>query len=656
MLPDLSLGDDELAALGAELGGCDFRSASHRRFLEAAESCDVQAAPGSGKTTALVAKLLVLTRRWRDPLRGVCVVSHTQAARGEVEHRLAAAGAMQMLGYPHYVGTITSFIHRFVAMPYLRGLGWRMSVVDNEVFSVRALHAAREHEVLRNQLWGKKKRQVEGWLRGLTLPESREAKLGARMERVPFAVQDKMPGAHTETFEALERVKASCIAEGVYRYEDMLALARHATVACPAWIAALAARFPVVFVDEAQDTGARQLAALDAIFDGRSHVQKLGDCNQTIYGDDGAPGWQPRADAVDLGESLRFGPAIAAFATRLTGRRPQTISGRAAGGVAPSLIVHADGVYDQVLSAYAELVAEVCVGDELSAWAVGAVHRPGDSESAVSVCDYHRPYRAPGDRERAKCMHAAFRDAVVAAHGGGCLDVAVAGCSRAVVEFLRRQRVPPFDVPARHRDPWRSFERETPAVAGRLRRLIVECVTGQRAASHAGWGETRERLLDALNTLVDPDKLRDVAREFLVEAASDDHAHDSSRTNSLDAPVGHRIIRIRLGSIASVKGETHDATLVLQTTFNRTADVRTALSIASGSKPMPTAKQPQLIRAVTNVFVAATRPRRLLCLALPESDLDAKVCDVVEGWGWRVIRIPGSAPRSDAGPTTPARA
>lgn len=49
-----------LGELGEELGGCDFTGVNQRSFLSSTESCDIQAAPGNGKTTLLVAKLALL--------------------------------------------------------------------------------------------------------------------------------------------------------------------------------------------------------------------------------------------------------------------------------------------------------------------------------------------------------------------------------------------------------------------------------------------------------------------------------------------------------------------------------------------------------------------------------------------------------------------
>ena len=60
------------------------------RILKNMESVDIHACPGSGKTTILVAKLAILSRRWKWSNRGICVLSHTNVAREEIEERLGS--------------------------------------------------------------------------------------------------------------------------------------------------------------------------------------------------------------------------------------------------------------------------------------------------------------------------------------------------------------------------------------------------------------------------------------------------------------------------------------------------------------------------------------------------------------------------------------
>ena len=90
MFEILPLTPELLSELGDELGGCDFTDPSQIDFLAKVAPCDVQAAPGNGKTTLLAAKLALLSRNWTSRRRGVCIISHTNAARTEVEELIAS--------------------------------------------------------------------------------------------------------------------------------------------------------------------------------------------------------------------------------------------------------------------------------------------------------------------------------------------------------------------------------------------------------------------------------------------------------------------------------------------------------------------------------------------------------------------------------------
>jgi len=95
------------------------------------ETGDYEACPGSGKTTLLVAKLAILAARWTPRQQGICVLSHTNAARNEIGDRLSAsASAGALMRYPHFVGTIHSFVNEFLATPWLRSQGYPIRVID----------------------------------------------------------------------------------------------------------------------------------------------------------------------------------------------------------------------------------------------------------------------------------------------------------------------------------------------------------------------------------------------------------------------------------------------------------------------------------------------------------------------------------------------
>ena len=112
------------------LDGADPRLAVIRNL----ESLDVEACPGSGKTTLLVTKLAILAKKWRPSRRGICVLSHTNVARNEIEEKLGScAEGSALLRYPHFVGTIHSFVNEFLAGPWLRSRGNPVRVIDTEI-------------------------------------------------------------------------------------------------------------------------------------------------------------------------------------------------------------------------------------------------------------------------------------------------------------------------------------------------------------------------------------------------------------------------------------------------------------------------------------------------------------------------------------------
>ena len=230
-LPDLTLTDEGIAELGAALGGCEFVAEVHRQFLERSDDCDVQAAPGSGKTTLLVAKLDLLARRWQRPLSGVCVLSHTNAARYEVEHRLHDRdAAAKLLSYPHFIGTITAFIHRFLAMPYLRGLALSFRRVDDAYCNALAFSTIKEPQFLALRNWrtvlqgNKKGHQFDQVIRSLHF--------GRDLEPV-WKSGHGIPGPTSQTGKALIALKTRLRDEGVFRFEDMTAYAWRALDVCP---------------------------------------------------------------------------------------------------------------------------------------------------------------------------------------------------------------------------------------------------------------------------------------------------------------------------------------------------------------------------------------------------------------------------------------
>lgn len=99
---------------------------------------------------------------------------------------------------------------------------------------------------------------------------------------------------------------------------------------------------------------------------------------------------------------------------------------------------------------------------------------------------------------------------------------------------------------------------------------------------------------------------------------------------------GDEQISIRLGSIHSVKGQTHTATLVLDT-FNRTYHFKKLTKCVAQKTLTPNQRAVMQARMKLH-YVATTRATHLLCLASRRDHFKEKeLNDIIESGNWKVI-------------------
>lgn len=141
------------------------------------------------------------------------------------------------------------------------------------------------------------------------------------------------------------------------------------------------------------------------------------------------------------------------------------------------------------------------------------------------------------------------------------------------------------------------------------------------------------------------------AELFLSWSESADGADDASGTrvppdNIYRYPFADPKASMQLGSIHSVKGETHTATMVLETFYrkhNLNSLIPWLTGTASGAQTASSELQKYRLKLH---YVAMTRPTHLLCLAMKRSsfvdsvgNLDARLITKIENRGWRVKEL-----------------
>ncbi|WAL49219.1 UvrD-helicase domain-containing protein [Rhodococcus pyridinivorans] len=594
-------------------------------FLESADSLDMQAAPGSGKTSLISLKLLILATHWTSTTRGICVLSHTNTAKDEIIARIGdtPAGA-RLQRYPHFIGTIQSFTSTFLARPYLRGVHKQLQIVDDDAYANRATRAL-EHDPR---------------FRTLKVSLSRRSNGDDLVARATFAFESgqltirssgKLPfGPGTTSSTQFTELKHHLANQGIFRFADMFALAELHLARRPGLGSAVAQRFPFVLVDEMQDTSDLQQNLLAQVFDHpATTVQRVGDINQRIFTEGAAQASSfPRPGFLELPVSRRFGREIAELASLLTVHRSQRIRGAGPTGTIAVLLYDENSV-TKVVPAFERIAVEVVPPLLLQA-------RPPQVLAARK-----RPGTARAFPQSLACYVPAFAASVLDDGRASLLLTARAaraqwrsGANRAAVDLLwEAVRVVFAAVTNESLPTLRSLDRVAGSPGARMRTLLLEILT-EPIDDEVRWVSLMGRMTNVLSDLSGgTGRVRITLGEpsFYVVPPPGNSAAVCEHTGTASVTM-----HSEFNSIQRAKGETHSATLILEC-LDRTGkkyDVHEVLNLLAVDGDLDSASS--TVRSIAQlVFVGATRPAQLLAFAV-HRDRASSYLDLFESNGWAV--------------------
>ncbi len=608
-----------------KLLGLDPLDAEQWDFLQSETTQDLQAAPGSGKTTLIGLKLALMADAWTSVTCGVCVLSHTNTAKNEIADRVASlAAGRRLLRYPHFIGTIQSFVHTFLALPAVRAKGVEVRSVDDAAFETAAIKILQHPNYSTLRSYVERQRDGTGIVTGATLAYKQgELVVTGATREPPFR-------AETTSGKQLSSLKWTLARRGVFRYQDMYAIAQQYLAEHPDIVPAVSARFPFVLLDEMQDTSATQHGLLDLVFaSSPTVVQRVGDTNQGIYSDADAvsgPASFPLSGAAELPVSRRFGPQIAAVASRLAVRRPQQVHGAGPDGQVAVLLFDEATVTD-VVPTFERMAAVIVPEDVLLGRpprVLGARQGRGGSQAyPQSISCYLPGYTPPG-------RPTAHRVLIDAARAAGTQWRSGVDSHEAATELWNALRASFTPLTGEGLPTLGRLERSAATPGGKVRILLRELLTHGATFDEASWGMITEQLTIQMKLLADR-PLKAVGLEFTPAAEAAAAAGGVPRS-SATVPA----VRAVPGTIQSAKGETHAATLILECLekTGKKFDVTEALRmVAEGSDPQRELKSVQA--AVQLVFVGATRPTHLLVLAA-HRDRGQRYAEVMIDAGWDV--------------------
>lgn len=627
----------ELATLAKDL---NFHDEERRSALLENGSRDFNAVPGSGKTSLLAAKLLLLAKKWPHARRGICVLSHTNVARDEIAQRLAeTAEGAQLLSYPHFIGTIHGFVNQFFAMPMLRSLGQKVDVIDDLVFADKA------KSLLQLKLFYSLRKYLENQNNG----EDIATKLFYRTAELEVQVESgSLPAAHTLSYKSLMKLKNMLTEDGIFRHRDMFAYADLALKTCPHLVDVVHRRFPMVFIDEMQDTSWDQESFLNRIFDSKSVMQRFGDVDQKILSDEENVDLLtfPRDGYGCISTSKRFGAAIADVvgSVRVSG---EAVFGEGSNTLPPVLLLYATADAPKVVTHYGRLVIDRLTSDEIGTREVKAMSARKSGQSKVDagrhLVDYWPAY---GEGQQSAGMRSErfwglIGDAKKSLQETS-LSSRVSDVRRALLLVLRAAGASLVqDV----RDA-RALPRAMSAVApfGPIQELTRQLALSGEKLCEVGQRDSLLQLLYARLKPYLPDAIEFDAFKALSLFEETGPLGAMTTAAATRCQVSHlgRSLEFGLGTVAGMKGETHAASLVLESYGGKSKkyDVALGLEFIAGMASKKLEKLPKTQQAqMRNLYVAMSRPTKLLCLAANESRVPQRLRDALVSKGWHIEMV-----------------
>ena len=586
-----------------------------RNVIRCWHSTDVAACPGSGKTTVLLAKLKLLADRM--PLEngaGICVLSHTNVAVNEIKNRLSDY-ADRLLSYPNYIGTIQSFIDRFVTMPYLRNIsGQNVQVVDSLTFAQQVLskmqhdakYSALDYVTKNNFETGKQFSERINHTQALYIRDDGALCIGRQ--------QKPLAGAGKASAEQYKKLLVELLEnEGMIRYQDAYAYANAAIAELPTEYTDLfSSRFQYVFIDEYQDCNNLQRQAIDAIFaPQKCAVFKIGDSDQAIYNsaENIIPDWMPQPDFLPIITSCRFNQEIANVICKLKKGEKNIVTLAGGTGVKPVLLVFSPKNIDRVIGGFISALDRHELYDNNGIYkAIGAVKR--EDLSGLKIGSYWTEFDGSANKKN-EYSYWVLVDEIVKYLLEGKLYKAEQSVRRLLCRVFHY-------ISIKHPVSGKDYTIVAMKKAldekyrGQYRQWIYEMSRIQTIDRHSVDQLLRQKINELLR--IGNPSLTDIFTVlpafFLEESTSVNHADIAEKNVLIDPIRGRRII---FDTIHGVKGETHDATLYLETDRQGASDLNRILPYFGvgrcGSSSLYDSSRKL-------AYVGMSRPKKLLCVAM----------------------------------------
>lgn len=624
-----------------------------RIFIRNFNTIDLQAVPGSGKTTALLAKLVILERKlpFADS-SGILVLSHTNAAIDEIKEKIQKH-CPRLFSYPNFIGTIQSFVDEFLAIPYyVQKYKKKPNRIDNEIYNEIA---TKRYNSLPNSA-------AKTWLNNQHDPESLFKNF--RFD-IDWNLINGMNGnivlssnSNSQTYKTFKTIKQQILQSGVLNYDDAYFLAELYFKELSSIKSILQKRFSFVFVDEMQDMDTHQYNLLEKIFydDGKSvsKIQRIGDKNQAIYNSvKSTDVWNDRADVLRLNGSLRLSKPIADVVKKFALYNDETfdIVGKNECEIKPHILVFETATIGNIIPCFAKIVKEnglansekpikvVCWNTD---WKEDDISR--QDASKLRLEDYYKGLKK--EKGKPKQDYDNLKSYLLYYEKKQTLEPLRKNILNAFLKILRLENINTADDRPYTKKKLIDFIQEKDVL--KYDELNLNLYNWSIGIVREKVNEVLEGIKTYVPTLLAMFDKTISASSIFINTENVEIPAENAETL---APTNHYKedgLKIEITSVHAAKGQTHCATLYLESYFQKDGKGANAKSYESqrlqsqflGTQIQSTVKD-RVKQSAKMAYVGLSRPTDLLCIAVHKDRFD-NFLSIIDRDVWEIIEVPNN--------------
>lgn len=277
----------KLASKCLKCGYCSIEHLSEQQIAyileDAISDIYLNACPGSGKTEVVGVKAAYEINRWNNRHTGIAILTFTNSAENELRFRVSSYLGHQV-EYPHFLGTFSSWLHGYIANPFLELISGYHNESDSDN-SIRVIDTDCTSDFL-HAFQTKYQYKELGYIKAnefYITEKSEVSVIYVGPYRDGQTILDECLRTDTWRLPELIGLKERFWKSGFATYEDIEYLTYKLLKKHPEIATCLAQHFPLIMIDECQDLAFSQLQILHELHNHGTKLHFIGDLDQSIY-------------------------------------------------------------------------------------------------------------------------------------------------------------------------------------------------------------------------------------------------------------------------------------------------------------------------------------------------------------------------------------